>query len=290
MAKKKNKIYHIDAFTSEPFLGNPAAVTFGDEYSEEQKQLIAREMNLSETAFLSKSDKATYKLQWFTPTSEVKLCGHATIASLHFLHENKLLKNGEEITFETLSGVLRCRFENGKYFMQIPVFKAITFEHDIKEVLDALNLDEDHVDPFIETVLLDNGNLYICVNNLKTLQAIKPDFNKLKDLSADEKKFEAVAVYTLETIESSSFAHLRFFAPAFGINEDPVTGSANGPLLTVLKYLYVIEQIEEEVYVQFEQGDFIKHKGRIGVTYYLSTKELYISGDAVTVLKGELNF
>ncbi len=290
MAKKKNKIYHIDAFTSEPFSGNPAAVTFGDEFSEEQKQSIAREMNLSETAFLSKSDNATYKLQWFTPTNEVNLCGHATIASLHFLHENKLLKNGEEITFETLSGVLRCRFENGKYFMQMPLFKPGEYEHDIKEVIDALNLSEENVDPFVETVLLENGNLYICVNNLKTLKAIKPDFNKLKDLSAGEKKFDAVAVYTLETIDSSSFAHIRFFAPAHGINEDPVTGSANGPLLTVLKYLYVIDQTEEEAYVQFEQGDFINHKGRVGVTYYLSKKELFISGNAVTVLKGELNF
>lgn len=290
MAKKKNKIYHIDAFTSEPFSGNPAAVTFGDDFSEGQKQSIAREMNLSETAFLSKSDKADYKLQWFTPTNEVNLCGHATIASLHFLHENKLLKNGEEITFETLSGVLRCRFENGKYFMQMPVFKPGAYEHDIKEVIDALNLSEENVDPFVETVLLENGNLYICVNNLKTLQALKPDFNRLKVLSADEKKFDAVAVYTLETIDSSSFAHIRFFAPAHGINEDPVTGSANGPLLTVLKYLYVIDQVEEEAYVQFEQGDFINHKGRVGVTYYLSTKELFISGNAVTVLKGELNF
>jgi len=290
MQNKKNKLYHIDAFTSEPFSGNPAAVTFGDDLNEEEKQSIAREMNLSETAFVSKSDKASFKLQWFTPSNEVPLCGHATIASLHFLSENELIKDNEEITFETLSGILRCRFENGKYYMQMPVFNVNGYNDEIIEVLDALNLPEDRVDPFVETVILENGYLYICVNNLKSLSEIKPEFNKLKDLSAEEKKFEGVAVYTLETIDSSSFAHIRFFSPAHGINEDPVTGSANGPLFTVLKYLNVIDQTEEEAYVQFEQGDFINHKGRVGVTYYASTNELYISGKAVTVLKGELSF
>ena len=88
MAKNYN-IYQIDAFTDTPFEGNSAGVMFGEGLSSEQKQKIAREMNVSETAFLSPSQKADYKLQWFTPAVEVELCGHATIASLHFLFENK---------------------------------------------------------------------------------------------------------------------------------------------------------------------------------------------------------
>ena len=86
---KNYKIFQIDAFTENPFEGNSAGVMFNDNFSAEQMQKIAREMNLAETAFLSPSQKADYKLQWFTPAVEVQLCGHATIASLHFLHENK---------------------------------------------------------------------------------------------------------------------------------------------------------------------------------------------------------
>ena len=88
MAKKIN-IYQIDAFTKTAFFGNPAGVTFTDGLSADEMQSIAREMNLAETAFLTKSDKADYNLRWFTPKVEVELCGHATIASLHFLHRTK---------------------------------------------------------------------------------------------------------------------------------------------------------------------------------------------------------
>ena len=125
---KKINIYQIDAFTDRPFSGNPAGVTFADVLTSEEMQLIAKEMNLAETAFLGKSDKADYHLRWFTPAVEVDLCGHATIASLHFLNENKLLKEGQEITFDTLSGILKCRFENGKYFMQIPIYSVKELE------------------------------------------------------------------------------------------------------------------------------------------------------------------
>src|SRR3989339_583069 len=109
--KKKLEIFQIDAFTDSPFKGNPAVVTLGDGLNRKEKQLIAREMNLSETAFISKSKIANYKLQWFTPTSEVKLCGHATIASLHFLTKKKLLREGQQIKFETLSGILNCYWD-----------------------------------------------------------------------------------------------------------------------------------------------------------------------------------
>ena len=84
---KEIEIFQIDAFTKEAFCGNPAGVTFSNLLSADEMQLIANEMNLSETAFISNSQKADYKLQWFTPTTEVNLCGHATIASLHYLFE-----------------------------------------------------------------------------------------------------------------------------------------------------------------------------------------------------------
>jgi hypothetical protein len=89
---RKISVYQIDAFTGKPFSGNPAAVIKTDILSDKEMQLIASEMNLSETAFLGNSDKADYKLRWFTPALEVDLCGHATIASLHYLRETGELR------------------------------------------------------------------------------------------------------------------------------------------------------------------------------------------------------
>lgn len=284
---KKINIYQIDAFTKNPFEGNPAAVTFGDELSEEQMQTIAREMNLSETAFISKSEKADFNLRWFTPTNEVELCGHGTIASLHFLNEKNLLKQNSEITFDTLSGILKCRFEDDRYFMQIPVYSMNDFQGNKNEVLKTLGLNERDNDKNSPPVLLENGNLYIHINKLETVKNLQPDFKRLKSITGKGKDFEGVVVFTLETIDKKSFAHLRYFVPAHGIDEDPVTGSANGPLILVLKFLNLIED-RDKIELTFEQGDFLNRKGRIDVSFDKTENQLFISGNAATVMKGEL--
>ncbi len=281
------KIFQIDAFTDKPFGGNPAGVTFGDNLSKTEMQSIAREMNLAETAFLSKSDKADYNLRWFTPTMEVDLCGHATIASLHFLNENGLLKNNSVIKFDTLSGILKCRTENGKYFMQVPLFKAREYNERRKEILESLSLTENDLDKSVPFIMLDNDYLYIYVKKLSTLKEMKPNFKELLRLQKGL-NFGGAVIFTLETFDKESFAHSRFFAPYFGIDEDPVTGSANGPLLTVLDKLGFIKIGDEEINLTFEQGDIINRRGRVGVKFIPTAKELYISGNAVTVLKGEM--
>ena len=140
--------------------------------------------------------------------------------------------------------------------------------------------------PFI---LLDNGYLFISVNTLNALWKIKPDFNALNELSETKKEFFDVAVFTNETIEKESSAHLRFFAPYHGIYEDPVTGSACGPLLLVLIKLGLINNYIDDSVIVFEQGDFLNRKGRVGVKFNFSKNELTISGNAVTVMRGKLN-
>jgi len=290
---KTIKIFQIDAFTGKAFEGNPAGVTFGENLSKEEMQLIAKEMNLSETAFLTKldkSDKADYNLRWFTPAAEVDLCGHATIASLCFLSENNLLNDGEEIKFNTLSGILRCRFEDGRYFMQIPVYSMKEFTGDKEEILKALGGDITEFDDKTPFILLENKYLYIKIKSLKGLSFLRPDFKSLYHLVTTKNEFECIAVYTLETVDKESFAHSRFFAPSYGINEDPVTGSMNGPLLPVLIHNGFIKNDGKELSYNFEQGDVLGRNGRIGVTFYPDKNELYISGKAVTVLKGELIF
>lgn len=286
--KKVIEIFQIDAFTDKPFCGNPAGVTITEELTDDEKQLVAREMNLSETAFITNSKIADFKLQWFTPTKEVDLCGHATIASLHFLHQKNILFEEKNISFETRSGIINCYMSAEKYFMQIPLPKLSEFDECKEEVLSALNLTKTDVSdlPFI---LLNTGYLFITVNSLNALYNIKPDFNLLSELSEKKQEFFDVAVFTQETLEVNSSAHLRFFAPYHGINEDPVTGSACGPLLPVMIKLGIIKNYQSNKIVTYEQGDSLNRKGRVDVKYDLEQQELYISGNAVTILEGKIS-
>ncbi|HSP86490.1 MAG TPA: PhzF family phenazine biosynthesis protein [Ignavibacteriaceae bacterium] len=287
--QKKIKIYQIDAFTDKPFGGNSAGVTFSNDLSEKEKQLIAKEMNVAETAFLSNSEKADYKLQWFTPTTEIELCGHGTIASIHFLYEENKLKSKQDLTFHTLSGILKCKIEDNKYFMQIPIFEMEEFDECKQELISILDIHPTMLDDKVPFIQLSSKNVYIYIKELKDLHKIKPDFKALKELSL-KNNLGGIVVFTLETIDKSSFAHSRYFTPSHGIDEDPVTGSTNGPLLLVLEKLGFIKNPGKEISLIFEQGDVMGRRGRIGVSYYRDINELYISGNAVTVLKGEMIF
>lgn len=288
--KKKLEIFQIDAFTNSPFKGNPAAVTFGNGLSTVQKQLIAREMNLSETAFLSKSKIADYKLQWFTPTSEVKICGHATIASLQFLTEKKLLREGQQVKFETLSGVLNCYKAKSYYFMQIPIPKISVYKKSQDALLKVLGIKRTQLNKNLPFIIVNQDTCYINVKSLVDLKNLKLNFNELLELGKQKKEFRIIVVFALETFDKNANAHSRCFVPYYGINEDPVTGSTNGPLLLVLKTLGFIKQQEAIIQATFEQGDIIGRDGRVGVTFNPVKNELYISGNAVTVVKANLVF
>ena len=287
--KKPIKVFQIDSFTTNAFEGNPAGVVMDDSLSADEMQKIAKEMNLSETAFLQKSDKADYSLRWFTPTVEVDLCGHATIASIHYLKEMNLLENNSDLTFDTRSGVLQCRREDDLYLMQIPVPELEDYEDNKKEILDALNITDYSSTKDYPFVITNDGILYININSYSNLKKLKPDFDKVFKLSENFSEIKVITVYSIETIEENSSAHLRFFAPYYGINEDPVTGSANGPLLMVMRHLGIIEDSDDE-FVTFEQGDIIGRKGRVKVIYSPVSNLLRIAGNAVTVFKGELYF
>jgi PhzF family phenazine biosynthesis protein len=286
---KEIEIFQIDAFTKKAFTGNPAGVTFSDDLTDNEKQLIANEMNLSETAFISNSNNADFKLQWFTPTKEVELCGHATIASLHYLYENGIISNNQTLTFETLSGIIKCSVKSEKYLMQIPIPVLNEFTGCKEEVLDALGIERvDVCDlPFI---ILNNGYLFIAVKSLNAMWNINPDFKKLNELSNSTKNFFDIAILTNETVDKDSSAHIRFFAPYHGIDEDPVTGSACGPLLLVLIKLGFLNNYVNDAFIQIEQGDVLNRKGRVSVKFNSANNELYVAGNAVTLIKGKMIF
>jgi len=288
--KKLIDVCQIDAFTDEAFRGNPAGVVYSDELTKEEMQFIAREFNVAETAFISKSNEANFNLRWFTPKVEVKLCGHATVASIHYLLQQGIIQENSSITFKTLSGTLKCSTQNGIHSLSLPTPELKTFEGNKEEIIKALNGGKVINPEKFPFILDDGGYLYIYVSSLTDLMNIKPNFRELLDLSIARKGYDAFTLFTTETIEKDNHAHLRFFTPYYGIDEDPVTGSANGPLLLVLRKLGLIEHNTEGKTFTFEQGDVLGRKGRVNVSYSPSKNELTISGKAVTVFKGELSF
>jgi PhzF family phenazine biosynthesis protein len=209
-----NRIIHIiDAFTDKPFAGNPAAVCVLDKPADETwMRLVAREMNLSETAFMHPVEGG-YSLRWFTPAVEVKLCGHATLASAFTLWETGVLPPGGTARFHTLSGWLTCGREGDWIAMDFPaaIAEPCAPPGGLREAL-GCELSYSGC----------NGMDYLVeVADENALRGLKPDFTALS-------KLPGRGVIVTCGSESAGFDFLsRFFAPSAGVNEDPVTGSAH---------------------------------------------------------------
>ena len=211
----KLNIYQIDAFTDSIFSGNPAAVIPLEQWlSDEILQNIATENNLSETAFFVK-EKQGFHIRWFTPLSEVNLCGHATLATAHVLFVH-LGFEGSVLEFQSRSGLLKVeKTEDNILTLNFPAAK-----------LSKMNL-PDHIKAAIgiEPVECWHGDedIMLIFESEKQTLSITPDFEKLKD-----PVYRGVIVTAPgDTVDFVS----RFFAPAYGINEDPVTGSAHTLLI-----------------------------------------------------------
>lgn len=203
------RIYQVDAFASQVFEGNPAAVCPLDKWlPDELLQKIAEENNLSETAFFV-AEENTYSLRWFTPKDEVNLCGHATLAAAHVIFEH-LEHNGNSVQFNTRSGILTVEQSADGYSMDFPASlpKAIKAP-DL--LLDALGVTS-------ENILLAFDYLVVLANEAE-VSAVAPDFNKLAQL-----KHRGVII----TAPGNDVDFVsRCFFPKLRVNEDPVTGSAH---------------------------------------------------------------
>jgi predicted PhzF superfamily epimerase YddE/YHI9 len=208
------KIYQVDAFTDSPFKGNPAGVCILDQIvADEWMKNVASEMNLSETAFLY-PEEGGYRLRWFTPKVEVDLCGHATLASAHILWEKGFLNLGDQARFYTRSGELTAINDGEWIILDFPSLPPVEMPvpEELKVIIlsDILYLGKSRFDWLVE--IRDEG----------FLKAFQPDFSAISKLPARgliltsrSKKYDFVS---------------RFFAPAVGVNEDPVTGSAHSVL------------------------------------------------------------
>ncbi len=206
--------YVVDAFAAERFRGNPAAVSVVDAVIEDSlMQSIAAEMNLSETAFVHPIDGG-WSLRWFTPTVEVKLCGHATLASAHVLWETGKLDSNAPARFHTLSGWLSCRkLDDGWIEMDFPAKRTepCVTPMGLVESLDCR-----------ANAIHSNGMDYLVeVEDEATLRLMTPNFSLLATLPVRG------VIVTCRSVSHEFDFVSRFFAPAAGINEDPVTGSAH---------------------------------------------------------------
>ena len=202
-------IYQIDAFTNRVFSGNPAAVCPLEEWPEDSLlQAIAQENNLSETAFFV-PEEGRYHIRWFTPVAEVDLCGHATLATAFFIF-NHTNTAGNEILFNSRSGMLKVTTENGILAMDFPSQSPIPCETP-EELLKALNREPSEV--------LCSEDYFVVYPRESDVVGLAPAMEKLKKLS--------LRGVTVTARGNDADFVSRFFAPKFGIDEDPVTGSAH---------------------------------------------------------------
>ena len=259
------RIFQVDAFTDSAFAGNPAAVCLLDGPADPRwMQRLAAEMNLAETAFVEPRDGG-YLLRWFTPVVEVALCGHATLASAHVLFETGLAATGEPVTFESASGPLAARLDDGAIVLDFPATPA-SQEDPPPGLLDALG-----VDAPVWTGRAPEDSLVV-VGTEDEVLGIRPDPARL--LVAGIRGTIVTAPASRPDVDFVS----RFFAPAVGIPEDPVTGSAHCTLAPY--WCGRLGRTELTGYQASPRGGTVRVRA--------AADRILLAGHAVTVLAGEL--
>jgi PhzF family phenazine biosynthesis protein len=266
------KLLQIDAFTSEPFAGNPAAVCFLPSPRDEAwMQHVAREMNLSETAFLSRRTDAAghpdgFDLRWFTPTAEVALCGHATLASAHACWETGDLRPDEVARFHTKSGLLTAERHGEWIELDFPATPDAPAEPP-PALAGALGLGAKPA-----YVGKSRFDYLIEVGSEADVRALSPDFARLRALPV-----RGVMVTSRASTPGFDFVS-RFFAPAVGVDEDPVTGSSHCCLTPFWsRRLGKTEMVARQLSTR---GGTLRLR--------LAGERVKLGGQAVTVVKGEL--
>lgn len=299
---RKYNLYQIDSFTKERFTGNPAGViTNADGLTDYEMQKIARELNNSETAFIfsSKSNEYDTHIRFFTPTNEVPICGHATIAA-HYSRaiENKL--DTSRVYQKTGAGILPVDIvkENEDYKIVMTQgkieFGTIIDGVNKKDLLSALNIsNNDLLGKYkIQIVSTGHSKVMIGIKSIETLNKMRPNYDALSKLSKSI-NCNGYYVFTVNSQDSDILVHGRMFAPAIGIKEDPVTGNANGPLGAYLVHHNLVKHNNSIFKFKAKQGEAIKRPGIIEVEVKIEDKEpveVKISGNAVIIFKSQLTF
>ncbi|MGD1820181.1 MAG: PhzF family isomerase [Pleomorphochaeta sp.] len=298
---KTYRLYQVDSFTREKFHGNPAGVVpNADGLSEEQMQRIARELNNSETAFIFQSKSKDYdvEVRFFTPTTEVPICGHATIAA-HYVRAVEESLPSKRILQKTKAGILPVDIINEENDYSIvmtqgtPEVKEPLSSDIVKRIAFALGIKESDLraDCPIAIASAGHSKVMVGIKSNQQLHKLSPLMDELSKISK-EVNCNGFYVFTLNP-DKEVFVHGRMFAPAIGINEDPVTGNANGPLGIYLVHFGITKNLEKENELSFSilQGEAIKRDGGMQVKVKIDNHKpvlTQIIGKAVVAFKTQI--
>ena len=247
----KIEVNILDVFAEKVGDGNPAGVVLdANKLSDIEMQEISKKVGLSETAFVKKSERADFKVQFFTPNNEVDLCGHATIGTFSLLYKNGEIGVGV-YTQETKAGILEIEIkEDGKIYMEQLKPK---YYGDInkKEIAESLNMDVENIVEELPIKIVSTGlkDILVPIKTLEILNNIEPNFEIIKKIS---EKYDVVGyhIFALSN-EEGSIGYCRNFAPLYDIDEESATGTSNGALAC---YLHKYNKLEKYKNLKFNQG------------------------------------
>ena len=299
---KKLTIYQIDSFTKEKFKGNPAGVVINaDGLNDSEMQRIARELNNSETAFIFSPDSSDYDgiIRYFTPTTEVPICGHATIAAM-YAKASEENRDSCILRMKTNIGILPLEIIKTENDYEIVMTQGL-FElsppldnESVQKLLTALGLEHSEIDQNCPIQIASTGHskVMIAINSRKKLNDLSPKFAELATLSTHI-NCNGYFVFTFDSDQNDILTYGRMFAPAIGINEDPVTGNAHGPLGGYLVQNKIIDHNHDSFEFKGVQGEKIDRMGVISVCVKIKNdlpSFIQIKGNAVTIIKTEIQF
>lgn len=247
------KVYKVNVFAKTKNGGNPAGVVLdANNLSEKTMKKIAKTLGFSETAFIMKSDVADFKIRFFTPSEEVDLCGHATIGSFFVLLKNNIVKTGR-YTQETKAGILEVEIDEDDIIMMTQTNPKYYETIDYRDIAETLNISMDELNTELPCQIVSTGlkDIIIPLKNNEILNLIKPDFEKVKELS---KKYNVIGYHMFALNEKNNpKAYCRNLAPLYDIDEEAATGTSNGALACYL-YKHKVINSNEVGNIIFEQG------------------------------------
>lgn len=297
---KTYRIYQVDAFTTDRFHGNPAGVVpDADGLTDEQMQKIARELNNSETAFIFESNSPDYDIEvrFFTPTTEVPICGHATIAA-HYVYAKEKNAAGGKVIQKTKAGILPVHIiRNGNDYSIVmtqgkPEVSAPFGDKVRNQIANALGISHEDICQEYPVAISSTGHskVMVPIYSNQLLHTLKPNLQMLTDISR-QTGCNGYYIFTLNPQEEI-LVHGRMFAPAIGIAEDPVTGNANGPLGAYLVHFDILQDKNSKCFdFDILQGEAIKRDGFMHVHVDKEQGEaklVQITGNAVIVFSTEI--
>ncbi|COE27302.1 MULTISPECIES: PhzF family phenazine biosynthesis isomerase [Bacillus cereus group] len=296
---KTINVFHYDAFTNKPNMGNPAGIVLdADGLTEEEMQRIAEKVGFNETTFVLSSEVGDIRMRYFTPGFEMDLCGHGTVGTLYALREKGLLEEKSNLTIEAKAGILPIQIgvnENGETFIKMrqaaPQFKEFTGSKE--ELAHSIGLEVNDLDVSLPIVYGSTGNwtVIVPIKNLDACERMKPN-NEMFPSVLKEIPNASIHPICLETYDEKVHMHGRHFSSAYaGTIEDPVTGTASG-VMGAYYATYVEKDFDREIELIVEQGQEIHKDGR--VTIYITKDveseklQIDIAGTAVYVKEFEV--